>query len=186
MSSHQPHLPSDIIFDIVTRAPSLQTLDTCKAVSKDWNQLIHERNFMHEYCKKTNNLSGYFVQDLKCCNYVSTFVSTTPPHGDSALVEKLPGSMRIMASCKQGILICVRRTGRNYQYYVCKPATRQWCAIPNPKLRYATVGVGVMVLKANPLRYKIVRLSQLGIQQYVSLLPTIICFFFLNFLNIFS
>ncbi|KAK6130009.1 hypothetical protein DH2020_036231 [Rehmannia glutinosa] len=42
-------------------------------------------------------------------------------------------------------------------------ATRQWQALPNPKLCYETVAVAIMVLRASPLRYKIVRLSKLDI-----------------------
>lgn len=185
MGSHQPQLPSDMIFEIITRASSLQTLDTCKAVSNEWNHLIHKPTFMDVYCNRTNNLCGYFVQDIRRCEYVTAFVSPTPPpHGSSSLVEKLSGSTRIMASCKQGILISENRTGRKYQYYVCKPATQQWRALPNPKLRYMTVAVGLIVLKANPLRYKIVRLSELGVLQYVLFLPLLACtilFLFLFF-----
>ncbi|KAG5623634.1 hypothetical protein H5410_008852 [Solanum commersonii] len=45
MASSSRPLPSDIIFKILTRT-SLETLDTCKAVKKEWHDMIFESSFM--------------------------------------------------------------------------------------------------------------------------------------------
>ncbi|KAI3453718.1 hypothetical protein Pfo_010381 [Paulownia fortunei] len=156
-------LSLDIIFEILTRTTSLKTLDACKCVCKGWKQLIYESSFMPLYCKKTNNLSGYFIQDVKLHMHVSMFVSIDQSEGGGGggCIASLPHDMRILASCNQGILCCLRRKDRGYRYYTSKPATRQWQALPNPKLRYQTAAVAIMVLRSSPLRYKIVRLSEL-------------------------
>uniref|UniRef100_M1DDV4 F-box associated beta-propeller type 3 domain-containing protein n=1 Tax=Solanum tuberosum TaxID=4113 RepID=M1DDV4_SOLTU len=69
--------------------------------------------------------------------------------------------MKIEASSRQGILCCMRPTrNNNYRYYICKPSTQEWKVLPNPKLRYWTVQVALVVLKSDPLRFKILRLSK--------------------------
>ncbi|CAA7028346.1 unnamed protein product [Microthlaspi erraticum] len=63
-----------------------------------------------------------------------------------------------------GILLCVDDRFKGGQripdYIVCKPATKQYRIIPNPKTRYFTLATGLMVIQSNPFRYKIVRVSQ--------------------------
>jgi F-box interacting protein len=94
------------------------------------------------------------------------FVSTTDLGTDSSLSLKfLPcRHVNIKAATKQGILLCVNesdtRRRKIHEYYVCKPSTKEWHQIPNPKTRYFTKRVGMMVLRSEPLCYKIVRFSQ--------------------------
>ncbi|KAK4343348.1 hypothetical protein RND71_036442 [Anisodus tanguticus] len=45
-------------------------------------------------------------------------------------------------------------------YYICKPSTQEWKLLPNPNTSYKTVKVALVVLKSNPLRFKIIRLSK--------------------------
>ncbi|PIN11904.1 hypothetical protein CDL12_15488 [Handroanthus impetiginosus] len=151
------NLPSDIIFEILTRT-SLETLDACKSVCNEWNHLICESSFMPLYCKRTNTLFGYFIQDMIRNKFVSMFVST----GQNSSIKNIHSDMKILASSDHGILCCLRINGKSFRYYVCKPVTEQWQALPNPKLRYQTAAIAMMVMKARPLRYKIVRLSKEG------------------------
>ncbi|CAN4083185.1 unnamed protein product [Withania somnifera] len=67
--------------------------------------------------------------------------------------------MNIEASTKQGLLCCVRWARYHYRYHVCKPSTKQWLKLPNPKTRYRTVKVALIVLRSKPLHFKIIRLS---------------------------
>ncbi|KAI3453992.1 hypothetical protein Pfo_010655 [Paulownia fortunei] len=157
---------SDVVFEIITRTTSLKTLDACKSVCKGWKQLIYDSSFMPTYCQRTKNLSGYFVQDIRHCEYLSMFVSVDQPEEGGSSIGRLPRGMRILASCSQGILCCEGTRDVKYRYYACKPATQQWQPLPNPKLRYITVAVAIMVLRSSPLRYKIVRLSKQGIAEY--------------------
>ncbi|KAM3326804.1 F-box protein like [Capsicum chacoense] len=167
-------LPSDVAFEILTRT-SLETLDTCKVVSKTWKLMTYESSFMQSYCRRTNNISGYFIQGIDNSRYISEFVSMDDCSGKNPLshlpVEALKpkdrffsiygSNIKIEASSKQGILCCVRSIRyNNHRYYICKPSTQEWKVLPNPKLRYSTVKVALVVLKSNPLHFKIIRLSK--------------------------
>ncbi|KAL0327619.1 UNVERIFIED_CONTAM: F-box protein [Sesamum angustifolium] len=111
--------------------------------------MIYESSFMPLFCRRSRMLSGFFIQDIV----------------DNKFFSILPDNMKILASCNHGILCCVKRSGKNYRYYVCKPATQQLQPLPNPKLRYETVSVAVMVLGSDPFRYKIVRISRQGVKE---------------------
>ncbi|KAL3619101.1 hypothetical protein CASFOL_036671 [Castilleja foliolosa] len=161
MASSTDLLPSDVMFEILTRTPSLETLDTCNKVSKGLKHLIHEPTFMHTYCQRTKNVSGFFTQCMKFGENVSRFVSLDY-HNDKghASMVKLPRSdMDILASCRQGILCCQRREDiREYIYSVCKPTTGQIQDLPSPGPIWETVSMSIIVLSSSPLRYKIIRL----------------------------
>ncbi|XP_060195396.1 putative F-box protein At5g50220 [Lycium barbarum] len=171
--SSSTRLPSEIIFEILTRT-SLKTLDACKAVNKEWNDLIFESSFMPQFCARSQNISGYFVQTLLFSKYITEFVSMDGCSGNSTKAPfHLPiddtvkhrrtydFDMKIEASTKQGILCCVRSTPsyEYYRYHICKPSTKQWLKLPNPRTRFSTVKVALIVLKSNPLYFKIIRLS---------------------------
>ncbi|KAL1533387.1 hypothetical protein AAHA92_33275 [Salvia divinorum] len=159
MESEAPLL-SELIFEILSRT-SLETLEQCKSVSKDWKQIIYEPTFLPLHSQRTNSLFGYFFQTLKSSKYHSAFVSTAAGAIESTWPRN--DSVEILASCDQGILICEREICRNKRFYACRPATSQWQALPNPKLRYQTKAVAVVVL-SQPPRYVIVRLYALGSQ----------------------
>ncbi|KAL6544253.1 hypothetical protein OROGR_010750 [Orobanche gracilis] len=155
-------VPSDLVFEIISRTPSLKTLDSCKVVSKQWHELIYETNFMPLYCARTKNVSGYFVQDFRSNMHVTEFVSFDDDReGPRPTWSKLPKDTMILASCKQGILCCVTRDGRKYMYDICKPTTGQWKRLPTPILHsWKTVGA-ILVFGTTPyLRYKIIRLTE--------------------------
>lgn len=159
-------LSSDIIFEILTRTSSLKTLDTCKSVNKEWQQLIYESSFMPTYLKRTNNVFGYFIQDIIKNKHVSMFVSLD--QSDNVCMERLPKNLRILATCNQGIMCCLKQIDyKNCRYYACKPTTRQWQALPYPKTRYETMAIAMTVLQSSPyLRWKIIRISYQGIFRY--------------------
>lgn len=160
-------LPSDIIFEILTRT-SLNTLGKCRLVCKGWNHMTYESSFTRLHCQRTHTILGYFVQCMSRNKRTATFVSIDKS-SDSIFdmsLNFLPRSVAIEASSNQGILYCESqepqslRNPRIPQYYVCKPSTKQWQVIPNPKTRYFTERTGMIVLGSNPLHYKIVRFSQ--------------------------
>ncbi|KAL0012202.1 hypothetical protein SO802_007310 [Lithocarpus litseifolius] len=96
---------------------------------------------------------------------VSEFVSINALDCDSKLyLDFLPGPVQIEASTKQGILLCMKSSEtRNLgvpEYFVCKPSTKQWQQIPNPKTWYKTKRCAIVVLRSNPLHYKIVWFSE--------------------------
>lgn len=162
MDSSTPSLPSDVIFETLSRIPSLKELDACRLVCKDWNQHLHHPSFMPTYCKNTHNLYGYYIQNQRSCKYVQKFISLEPSQFDEVDKKFWEDGTKIEASSKQGILCVVRwKSGScSSRYYICKPSTGQWQPLPNPKLRFWTLKVALVVLHSNPLRFKIVRISQ--------------------------
>ncbi|CAK9144166.1 unnamed protein product [Ilex paraguariensis] len=154
------HLCSDVIFEILTRT-SFETLSRCKLVCKSWNRVTYDSSFMNLFCRRTSTISGFFIQSMASNKYSSNFVSSHESSlpGLNVSLDFLPHNVKIEACSKQGILCCLSRRDRHCRYYVCKPSTRQLQSLPNPKMRYNTEKVAMVVLRSNPLRYKIFRLS---------------------------
>ncbi|XP_057775832.1 uncharacterized protein LOC130994783 [Salvia miltiorrhiza] len=171
-------LPSELIFEILSRT-SLETLERCKAVSKSWKQIIYESTFLPLHCQRTNSLFGYFFQDVRPFNkFQSALVSSGPGAAAAAAINRTwkLDYMKILASCDQGILCCERVVQfcdceredccNCKRFFACKPATSQWQGLPNPKLRYETDTVAIVVVRSTPLRYIIASLYNSGIMQH--------------------
>ncbi|CAK7357355.1 unnamed protein product [Dovyalis caffra] len=114
--------------------------------------------------QRIENISGFVMQRIIRSGFSSIFLSLDHPTLDSGIsLGFLPCPVKIQASTNQGFLLCTH-TLPIYpsvpRYYVCKPATNQWKQIPNPKARYRTKAIGMVVLSSSPLHYKIVRFSQ--------------------------
>ncbi|KAL6008289.1 hypothetical protein ACLOJK_033795 [Asimina triloba] len=167
----QKYLPSDIIFDILTWVPS-QDIEVCRWVSKSWKSITYEPNFKHMHCQRTETISGFILQNMVRCHYKSTFASLhqSPNHPKLSL-DFLPEDVKIMASSSHGLLCCVSQvvqdkrrpassSWRIPRYYICKPATKEWRKLPNPKTRYFTENFAMAVLSTKPLQYKLLRLSR--------------------------
>lgn len=161
-----PTLPTDMLSEIFSRT-SLKTLGRCRLVSKDLNSTTYNSSFMQDFRHRTKTVSGFFAEDLSVNKITSQFFSLTnfgiAP--DSTLSLKfLPCNVKIKAATKQGILLCVNelntRRLRIPEYYVCKPSTKEWHQIPNPKTRYFTERIAMVAVRSDPLCYKIVRFSQ--------------------------
>ncbi|WCJ28894.1 F-box associated ubiquitination effector family protein [Euphorbia peplus] len=154
-----PQLSSDTIFEILSRA-SLRTLTTCRLVSKECNRLTYEPSFLNLHSHRTETLSGFFFQTMKLHKTFAHFVSAEHPGRNSMFLDFLPSLVMVKASSLQGILVCIDTSTQNHRYYVCKPLTREWQQILNPKTRYVTESIAIKVVKSNPLEYKIVRFSR--------------------------
>jgi hypothetical protein len=157
-----PTIPSDMLFEIFSRT-SLQTIGRCRLVSKYLNSITYNSSFVQAFHQRTKTKSGFFTQAGKI---KPQFVSITDSANDDSpmSLKFLPGPVKIQAATKQGILLCVNtdnpRRYRIPEYYVCKPSTKEWHQIPNPKTRFFTERIGMVVLKLEPLCYKIVRFSE--------------------------
>ncbi|KAF2305739.1 hypothetical protein GH714_007941 [Hevea brasiliensis] len=148
----------DIIFEILSRS-SLKTLARCRLLSKEINSLTYQSAFLNLHCPRTKTISGYFVQSLRYNKYSSAFIDNSCSDYKLSL-DFLCVPVKIEASTSQGILLCSYNRERIPRYYVCKPSTEEWQIIPNPKTRYFTEGFAMIVLKSNPLHYRIVRFSR--------------------------
>lgn len=152
----------DILLEILSRA-TLQTVGRCRLVSKECNDLTYQSYFMHLHSQRTRTTSGLFLASVISHKHSAEFVSTDNYIPNNVSLRFLPGCARILACANQGLLLCLNskpKCHRIPEYYVCKPTTMEWQQIPNPKTRYFTRNVAMMVLRLDPLRYKIIRLSE--------------------------
>nr|GLL39907.1 F-box protein At5g49610-like [Ipomoea trifida] len=154
------YLEQEIFVEILIRT-TLETLDTFKVASKEYNELASESWFIEKYARKTKNIIGYIVQTLErfTCSY--NFVSITPSLEVPGIsMECFRDGMMILASSKQGILCCRKYADRAYHYYVCKPSTGQSVELPSPRGRDTFLEhIALQILKSNPFEYKIIRFS---------------------------
>nr|GLL39908.1 F-box protein At5g49610-like [Ipomoea trifida] len=105
------YLEQEIFVEILIRT-TLETLDTFKVASKEYNELASESWFIEKYARKTKNIIGYIVQTLErfTCSY--NFVSITPSLEVPGIsMECFRDGMKILASSKQGILCCRKPPG---------------------------------------------------------------------------
>jgi len=138
----------------------METVGRCRLLSKECNSITYDSIFTNLHSHRTNTISGYFMQSMMSNRFYSSFVSidsTTWRSYPKLSLNFLPDRVEIQGSTNQGILLC--RT-HHPRYYVCKPTTKQWRRIPNPKTRYHTIATGMIVIRSNPLHYKIARFSQ--------------------------
>ncbi|KAI5606092.1 hypothetical protein POPTR_001G462650v4 [Populus trichocarpa] len=116
------------------------------------------------HSQRTESISGFVMQRIIRSGFSSIFLSPDNTTSRPTLsLDFLPCSVKIEASTNQGLLLCTHfpPTYRNIpKVYVCKPTTKQWKQIPNPKTRYRNKAIGMIVLSSRPLHYKIVRFSQ--------------------------
>lgn len=152
------YLNHDILFEILAQT-TLETLDTCKVVSKELKEIIDESWFLKNYTQRTKNIVGYFVQTLKNNINFSTFVSIDPTSRTPSIsIECFGKNIRILASSRQGILFCQNYKDGSYEYCICKPSTKQCIVLPSPRKRRGFLDqVALVILKSNPLHYKIIR-----------------------------
>ncbi|CAO2183975.1 unnamed protein product [Urochloa humidicola] len=160
-------LPEDQVFELLTRVP-LDDLAACRAVSTRWRRITYEPAFAPLHCRRAAAVSGYFVQSMARNRYVADFVSmhhASPPPPAISL-DFLPSSrVRLEAvASHRGLALCVDSdTPQRPRYYVCKPATRQWRVLPNPRVRFLTAATAMAAARPSPssagAEFKIVRLS---------------------------
>lgn len=174
-------LPEDQVFELLTRVP-LDDLAACRMVSTRWRRLTYEPSFAGLHCRRAAAVSGYLVQSMTRNRYQADFVSMhggspgppgAPPNkaaGAMISLDFLPSAhVRVEAvSAHRGLACCVDAdTARLPCYYVCKPATRQWRALPSPRVRFRTAAVAMVALPTPPFssgtttaaEFKVVRFS---------------------------
>ncbi|KAL4561137.1 hypothetical protein LXL04_033299 [Taraxacum kok-saghyz] len=156
-----PKFSYDTYMEIVSRT-SLKTLDTMRCISKDFEKLTYDSYLLNLHKKRNNIVSGFLV--LKSRNgweYTNEFAPA--PESNTLDLRFLPRNARIVASSDQGLIVFESphpRFHRHDCYHICKPATKQVLELPNPKTKYLTKRVAMIVMGSKPLHYKIIRLSE--------------------------
>ncbi|OEL32968.1 hypothetical protein BAE44_0006013 [Dichanthelium oligosanthes] len=166
-------LPEDQVFELLTRVP-LDGLAACRVVSTRWRSITYEPAFAPLHCRRAAAVSGYFVQGMARNRYRADFVSmhahAAPVPGAATVLslDFLPSAhVRLVAvAAHRGLACCVEAdTRRRPCYYVCKPATRQWRALPNPRVRFRTAATAMAARPCSgagagsAAEFKIVRFS---------------------------
>ncbi|KAL0741618.1 hypothetical protein Bca4012_083131 [Brassica carinata] len=160
----------DLILDIMSCCPATE-ISKFRLLSKACNKRSYEFHFINHHLNKTNSALGYFIQDHKKYRRPGVVVfgaEEKAPEKPRISLQFLPSSRDVkIEACDahHGVLLCVDhdkfKGGRRIpDYIVCKPTTKQYRIIPNPKTRYFTIAIGLMVIQSNPFRYKIVRVSE--------------------------
>ncbi|CAH8382568.1 unnamed protein product [Eruca vesicaria subsp. sativa] len=158
----------DMIIEILSHSPA-SVVGKCRLLNKECNKRTYDSSFLTHSLQRTNSVSGYFLEYSERPRVHSAFVkdlgNDDVPH-EISLDFLPPGRVSIKAcDASHGVLLCVNDLpvkGRQPEYIICKPTTKQYMVLPKPKTRYFTIALGLMVVTgSDPFRYKIIRLSQL-------------------------
>ncbi|WVZ91767.1 hypothetical protein U9M48_037893 [Paspalum notatum var. saurae] len=176
------NLPEDQVFEVLTRVP-LDDLAACRAVSTRWRAITYEPAFAPLHCRRADAFSGYLVQSTTRYGRRAGFVSAHPLNPPLSL-DFVPRAGRpwrrddvrvVAVAPRMGLACCVSAGSGNVpaRYYVCKPATQQWRALPNPRLRFQTRATAMAARPSSDdqgaVEFRIVRLSTYIRGQYNSL-----------------
>ncbi|KAF2301001.1 hypothetical protein GH714_019161 [Hevea brasiliensis] len=158
-----PTLPEEMIFEVLMRV-TYETLKQCRLTCKRWNHLTYGSTFIHLHCQRTGMVNGYFIQAFEKYRKNSVFIcqdSSLLVH-ESPSLGFLPERVKIEAISNEGLVYCVSSgyNGVKPRYYVCKPTTKEWVKMPNPKTKFLTYKTAMILLQSKPLHYKIVRFSE--------------------------
>ncbi|VVA93533.1 unnamed protein product [Arabis nemorensis] len=174
----------DMTIEILSHLPA-SVVQKFRTLNKECNKRTYDSSFLKLNLQRTNSVSGYFLEYREILTVHSAFVKdlgNSTPHGSEVSLDFLrPGKVKIEAcDASHGILLCVNDRpvrGREPEYIVCKPTTKQYLVIPRPKTRYFTIALGLMVIRSNPIRYKILRLSKLPSKENKldNFNPTFVC-----------
>ncbi|KAI3855809.1 hypothetical protein MKX03_014804 [Papaver bracteatum] len=167
-------LSSDAIYEILIRASFSTLLRQFRWVCKDWNKLITcDSKFQQTHSERTI-ASGHFLQVKSSTGrYSVIFVRSNNDHGEhynSVLEVESPSldflpvakSITIAGSSLHGSLLCCSTESSSTpipSFYICKPASREWRKIPNPKTTFKSSRIGIAVKQpsCSRLHYKILR-----------------------------
>ncbi|KAJ4877229.1 F-box protein-related [Raphanus sativus] len=159
----------DMIIEILSHSPA-SVVGKCRLLNKECNKRTYDSSFLIPNLQRTNSVSGYFLEYSERLRVHSAFVkdlgNEVARGSDEISLDFLPPGRVSIKACNasHGVLLCVNDLpvkGRQPEYIVCKPTTKQFRILPKPKTRYFTIALGLMVTGTDPFRYKILRLSQL-------------------------
>ncbi|KAI3955909.1 hypothetical protein MKW98_006269 [Papaver atlanticum] len=174
-------LSSDAIYEILVRASFSTLLRQSRWVCKDWERLIiSDSKFQQTHSQRTT-ASGHFLQVISTTQprFVSFFRSNNDHEEhyscaqgvESPCLDFLPTakSITIAGSSLHGSLLCCFTNSSSTpipSFYICKPASREWRKMPNPKTSLENSMIGIAVKHSSILHYKVLRLSKLNKSDY--------------------
>ncbi|KAI3958395.1 hypothetical protein MKW98_011083 [Papaver atlanticum] len=157
-------LPDEVIVsEIITRVSLAALLCQFQWVCRDWHNCIHESKFQLIHSQRTPVVaSGFFVlversiEKISDSNIFFPFNDDHSRKNPSPSLDFLPSPIGIAGSSPYGFLLCCVTLDKLEprksipMFYICKPATREWRKIPNPKSRFPDVGMRIVVTQTYP------------------------------------
>ncbi|KAI3857231.1 hypothetical protein MKW92_001160 [Papaver armeniacum] len=158
-------LSSDAVYEILVRASFSTLLRQSRWVCKDWQKLIIcDSKFQQTHSQRTM-ASGHFFEVTSNNDHEEHYNSALEVESPS--LDFLPAAKRttiVGTSLHGSLLCCVTQSSSTPipSFYMCKPASREWRKIPNPKttLKTSRIGIAVKQSSCSILHYKVLRLSQ--------------------------
>nr|GEY48084.1 hypothetical protein [Tanacetum cinerariifolium] len=132
-----------------------------RCTSNDLDKLTYDTYFLDHYKKKHIVFGCLLQRTIRGCINIQEFASS--PDSNTLDLNFLPYNAKVLACSEQGIMVFKSpnlKFNMKDLYHICKPTTRQVLPLPNPKTKYTKQKVAIVVKSMNPLRYKIVRLSE--------------------------
>ncbi|XP_006301484.2 F-box protein At5g18160 [Capsella rubella] len=147
--------------EVLSRTP-FWAVEKFRFLNKECSKTTYTSKFLKLNLERTETICGYFLQYSRRLTLRSFFVEAlgNEPGGTHEVsLDFLPMGITIEAcDASHGILLCVDDRPLT-EYIICKPTTKQYLVLPQPKNQSITVATGLMVIGSNPFRYKILRLS---------------------------
>ncbi|MCL7038502.1 hypothetical protein MKW94_030173, partial [Papaver nudicaule] len=153
----QSILPDEVIvFEILTRVSLGALLRQFRWVCREWQNHIHESKFQLIHSQRTPIVaSGFFLVMQRSIENISDTIRffpfnddpSSPPWNPSPSLDFLPSPVEIVGSSPYGSLLCCVKLQTRKSipvFYICKPATREWKQIPNPRTRFRTEGMRIV------------------------------------------
>ncbi|MCL7044391.1 hypothetical protein MKW94_011168 [Papaver nudicaule] len=156
-------LPSEVIYEILTRVSVALLVSQCRLVCKEWGRLTYDSEFKLIHSQRTPTI--YLIQMSNPREEHFSFVSLVNQSSalPSPTLDFLPGHVEILSSSSpHGLLCCVSYSKQNgTSYYICKPSTGESRKIPSPKTnQHRTLKTAIVVRKSTPpMHYNIIRFS---------------------------
>ncbi|KAB2036681.1 hypothetical protein ES319_D03G018600v1 [Gossypium barbadense] len=151
----------DILFEILSRA-EFKTMKKCRVLSKECNDLTYESSFMRLHSARTSTMVGYLLQSSRVpTQYLVSIADSVKPTAYSPYVTYfLHHRFRVVAAANEGLVLCSLSKFGGDSFYVYKPTCNEGGEVlPPPNPRFWRTKISMLVLRSNPLRFKIVRLS---------------------------
>ncbi|CDY38182.1 BnaA09g12070D [Brassica napus] len=153
----------DMIIEILSHSPA-SLVGKCRLLNKECNKRTYDSSFLKLNLQRTNSVSGYFLEYSERLRVHSAFVRDLGGSDEISLDFLPPGRVNIKAcDASHGVLLCVNDLpvkGRQLEYIVCKPTTKQYMILPKPKTRYFTIALGLMVIGSDPFRDDSLKLTR--------------------------
>ncbi|CAH1449829.1 unnamed protein product [Lactuca virosa] len=153
-------LDTDVFIEILSRT-SLKAFHIIRCTSKHLEKLTYNSHVLDLFKGKNNVLHGVIVQQKKVWGSIERkFVSSCGSINFD--IGCIPNSCTILATSLNRLILgecdCPDEYPEKF-LFICKPTTLDCRTLPFPIYKYIAVKFAMVVMRSNPLHFKIIRLS---------------------------